>query len=193
MLKPVRIVDPTDTPVSLLEAQAHCRVDFDDEDPVLTALIEAATAHVDGYAGILGRALMTQTWRFSFAGFSSCLRLPLAPARSVVVKYRDGENAEQTLDPGVYQLLEDSLSPRVSLALNQSWPGSVAAREDAVTVEAVCGYESAAKVPAAIRQAILLLVGHWFENREAVVIGQAPAELPLAVDRLLAPWRRVGV
>jgi len=39
-----------------------------------------------------------------------------------------------------------------------------------------------------VEQAILLLVGHWYANREAVVVGVAPAEVPLAVDRLL--WYR---
>lgn len=39
-----------------------------------------------------------------------------------------------------------------------------------------------------VQQAILLLVGHWYANREAVVVGGAPAVVPLAVDRLL--WYR---
>lgn len=39
-----------------------------------------------------------------------------------------------------------------------------------------------------VKQAVLLLVGHWYANREAVVIGGAPAEVPLAVNRLL--WYR---
>ncbi|WP_109512784.1 head-tail connector protein [Pseudomonas ovata] len=39
-----------------------------------------------------------------------------------------------------------------------------------------------------VEQAILLLVGHWYANREAVVIGGAPSAVPLAVDRLL--WYR---
>jgi hypothetical protein len=39
-----------------------------------------------------------------------------------------------------------------------------------------------------VEQAILLLVGHWYSNREAVVMGGAPSAVPLAVDRLL--WYR---
>lgn len=39
-----------------------------------------------------------------------------------------------------------------------------------------------------VEQAILLLVGHWYANREAVVVGNAPSAVPLAVDRLL--WYR---
>lgn len=39
-----------------------------------------------------------------------------------------------------------------------------------------------------VQQAVLLLVGHWYANREAVVIGTITSEVPLAVDRLL--WYR---
>ncbi|WP_434672168.1 head-tail connector protein [Pseudomonas sp. R1-15] len=39
-----------------------------------------------------------------------------------------------------------------------------------------------------VEQALLLLVGHWYANREAVVMGGGPSAVPLAVDRLL--WYR---
>lgn len=39
-----------------------------------------------------------------------------------------------------------------------------------------------------VEQAVLLLVGHWYANREAVVIGTISSAVPLAVDRLL--WYR---
>lgn len=42
-----------------------------------------------------------------------------------------------------------------------------------------------------VEQAILLLVGHWYANREAVVVGASgtgATAMPLAVDRLL--WYR---
>ena len=41
-----------------------------------------------------------------------------------------------------------------------------------------------------VEQAILLLVGHWYANREAVVIGTISSAVPLAVDRLLWPRKR---
>jgi uncharacterized phage protein (predicted DNA packaging) len=37
-------------------------------------------------------------------------------------------------------------------------------------------------------QAILLLVGHWYANREAVAVGTIATAMPLAVERLL--WYR---
>jgi len=36
-----------------------------------------------------------------------------------------------------------------------------------------------------IRAAMKLLVSHWYENREAVVVGTITSQLPLAVERLL--------
>lgn len=39
-----------------------------------------------------------------------------------------------------------------------------------------------------VEQAILLLVGHWYTNRETVSIGAAATEMPIAAERLL--WYR---
>jgi uncharacterized phiE125 gp8 family phage protein len=47
--------------------------------------------------------------------------------------------------------------------------------------------------PEDIKQAVVLLVGHWFENREAVVAGSSQEQMPLAVDALLDSHIRVVV
>lgn len=39
-----------------------------------------------------------------------------------------------------------------------------------------------------VQQAVLLLVGHWYANREAVAVGTIATAMPLAVERLL--WYR---
>lgn len=41
-----------------------------------------------------------------------------------------------------------------------------------------------------VEQAVLLLVGHWYANREAVVIGTISSAVPMAVDTLLWPRKR---
>ncbi|MDD1150400.1 head-tail connector protein [Pseudomonas sp. TNT2022 ID357] len=41
-----------------------------------------------------------------------------------------------------------------------------------------------------VEQAILLLVGHWYANREAVVTGTISTAVPLAVERLLMYRKR---
>lgn len=194
MLKPTRTIDPSTGPVTLAEAIAHCRAPEDgSDDTYITSLIAAATAYLDGWSGILGRALVNQSWTQGVDAFASPLRLPLAPVQSITsVTYYDADNASQTLASSVYTLLDDELGPFVTLQADQSWPGTFS-REDAVTVTYVAGYGAAGSdVPASIRHAIKLLVGNFYENREAVVIGQTPVELPMAVHALLSPYRRIG-
>lgn len=47
--------------------------------------------------------------------------------------------------------------------------------------------------PADIQQAVKLLVGAWFENREGVVAGTTASEVPLSIQMLLSPHTRVAV
>ena len=60
---------PTLFPVTLGELKPFLSVDFDDHDTLITGLIQTATAHFDGLTGILGRAIMAQTWQQSFSAF----------------------------------------------------------------------------------------------------------------------------
>lgn len=195
MLKPVRTVAPAALPVSLNEAKAHCRVDTADDDTLLTGLIEAAVSHLDGYGGVLGRAIMAQTWARDFDGFGTGgLRLPVGDLISVTsVAYYDIANQVQTLSSAVYTAFTDELGPYVALKPDHVWPLTYG-RPDAVRVTWQAGFgASAVNVPAAIRHAILLMVGHWYENREASVVGAPVAPLPMAVDALITPYRQVYV
>lgn len=42
----------------------------------------------------------------------------------------------------------------------------------------------------AIRNAILLLCGHWYANREDVVTGASVQKVPMGAHELLLPYRR---
>jgi uncharacterized phiE125 gp8 family phage protein len=191
MLAPVRTAAPTAVPLTIAEAKAHLRVDHSDEDVLISSLIDAAVAHLDGYSGILGRALITQTWTASFPTFAERLDIPLAPVQSATIQYYDSTNAQQTLSTSVYAVLSDGLGPYISLKYNQQWPQTYT-RDDAVTITFVAGYGAATSIPPAIRAAMLLLISHWYDNRSAVSIVGAASELPLAVSALLTPFRRVG-
>jgi len=41
-----------------------------------------------------------------------------------------------------------------------------------------------------LRRAVLMLVAHWFENREPVAFGEG-RPLPLALDAMLASYREM--
>ena len=191
MLKPVLITPPKKLPVSVSELKPHVRADSDDDDAVLQFMLSAATAKLDGYDGITGRALMQQTWAQSWPGFcSDVLRLALAPLQSVTsVTYFDSADAPQTVSAANYRVHTDARGAYVKLKSGLSWP-STADRDDAVTVTYVCGAATAADVDPKIKQAIRLLAAHFYENREGIMAGAQPIEVPLGFD-FMRPVRRV--
>lgn len=182
------VTAPLEEPITLAEARAHLRVTATDEDAKILALIFAAREYAENFTG---RALVTQTWDLVLECFPRGreIRLPKPPLQQVVhVKYRDVDNVEQTLATSDYQVDADDTSPRIVLATNKSWPDTYD-RIDAVTVRFKAGYGGTAKVPYAIQAAMLLLIGHWFENREAVNIGNITTALDFSVEALLYQHR----
>ncbi|MGO6999010.1 head-tail connector protein [Rhizobium leguminosarum] len=211
MYKPVQVAAPVLTPVSLEEARRHCRVEDDvtEDDGLIGALILAAVSYLDGWTGVLGRCLCQQTWRQDVGCFSSVMRLPIGPVIAVtgVVSY-DGAGQTTTVAPASYTLLEDSRGPYVRFLSSYQGPDSTPEIGPAYALTFDAGYPDIPEVPAdgevpaiparssvpqALKQAILLLIGHWYENRETVALGVAPATLPLAFSALIAPFRRVKI
>lgn len=170
-------------------AKAHLRVDHTDEDALIEELINAAESYLDGYSGILGRALLNQTWAVKLGEFFNPIRLPVGIASSITtVKYYDTSNVEQTLASTVYQLLTDALGSYVSLKPDQSWPSSYS-RADAITVTWVAGYgAAAADVPAAIRLAMKFHIEKNYDRDPA-----SRETLQMAIDSLIALFRRGGL
>ena len=191
MLRPGRTVDPGPL-LDFAEVKRQLRIDTADDDALVTSLIGAAVSYLDGWAGILGRALVTQTWAQSFSCFSGAgiMRLPLAPVQSIAsITYRDSDDVEQVLAGSDYLLLADDLGDYVARPRDVSWP-STYSRADAVTIAFLAGYGDADAVPAAIKHAALLMIGVWYETRESVVIGQSAVDVPYGANVLLAPFRR---
>jgi len=189
MLAPVRVMPPAETPVSLDEVKAHLKVEHTDDDTYLRALIQVVTDHLDGYSGILGRALVTQTWRMDLRRFPGDreLRLPLLPVQAIsAINYWDALNADQTLATSAYSLHINSFGPVILFSGGALWPG-LYNRADAVRVTFVAGYGDAAAVPAPIKHAMLLMIGDLYANRGEKIRGDSVAEP--AIDALLAPYR----
>ncbi len=178
------------SPLELRDVAEHLRITDFDQDTLITSLMQAARDYVDGRNGCLGRALITQTWELALPKFPiSEIRVPLPPLQSVTsVKYDDENDAEQTLAASNYQVDTRSRMGRLVLASGGTWPGTFD-NINAVRVLFIAGYGTdATNVPMPIRQAMLLLVGHWFEHREAATIGPGGILLPLAVEALLSPF-----
>lgn len=188
---------PTTDPVSLAEAKAHCRITSTDEDGLLAGYILAARQHVERDTG---RVLISQRWVYTIdrcwpsAWDGLCYRtrivVPITPLQSVVsIQYVDTDGSTQTLASNQYRVIKDRMFGYVEPEFGVSWP-AVRAQSDAITVTVEAGYgANPGDVPEPIRQAMLLLIGQWHENREAVITGTIVAEMPLGVEALLFPFR----
>ena len=195
MLQPVLITAaaPADPVVTRSEAKAHLIVEHTEHDDLIDGLVAAAVARVDGFNGLLTRCLVTQTWEQSFSAFGDCMLLPLGPVQSISsVKYFDATNVEQTLASSVYAMHTGKSGSFLTLAPDQTWP-AIYSRIDAVAVEFIAGYGDASAVPQDIKHAILMMVGHWYRNRDAVGPGGKTSEVPLGAKALLENYRRISV
>lgn len=182
---------PVVEPLSIIEVKDHLRVTDGAEDALITALITVARQSIEGRFGSLQRALMTQTWDWfldAFPASGAPMEVPLPPLQSVTsITYTDDAGALQTWASSKYSVNTKSLIGLIAPAYGESYP-STRAMMNAVTVRFVAGFgNTAADVPMPIRQAMLLQIGHMFEQRETHIFGATVEMLP-TVKNLLAPY-----
>lgn len=175
-------------PVTLDEAKAHLRVDLTDEDPLIDGLIASATATVEEMSG---RPLIAQTWDLSMNGASGEVVLPMTPVQSLgAITYYDADEAPQTADVADFHLFRDLQRAWVEPKTGKAWP-DVFSRPDGLTISFIAGYGTAAEdVPVEIRQAILVVIAHWYENRGLVKWGTLSRPIELTVNALIGLHRR---
>lgn len=176
----------TENPLTLEEVKAALRVTSDDEDAYIGALLAAATRYVETATA---RQLVTATWTMGMDCFHPTITVPKPPLQSVSsITYVDTSGTTQTLSASLYQVDTASLPGRIIPAYGESWPST---REvlAAVTVVFLAGYGGASAVPDELKLAIRMLVGHWFENREPVAVGNIVSDIPMSVEALLSHYR----
>ena len=187
------IFGPSEEPLPLEEVKAHLRVDFSDEDAMIAGYISAARELVEEETD---RALVTQTLELGLGGFpnSDRIRIPRGQLQSIdSFKYTDSNGTDHTMVAGTDYIPNQYAEPaEVVLPFSQLWPTVVLNTASPVRVRFTCGYGTADDVPVRAKQAILMLVGDWYVNREDVVIGRTStvaAKLPNGFDRLITNLR----
>jgi uncharacterized phiE125 gp8 family phage protein len=180
---------PTAEPVSLDEAkkQVELPTAVAAHDELLNALITASRQYVERY---LNRQLVTATWNLFLDRFPCGLDpilIPYAPLQSITsITYLDSTGATQTWLSSEYRVSTSREPGRVMPEYGYCYPVA-RCTSDAVTVRFVAGYGEPSAVPVAIKQAMLLLVSHWFENRGAV--GSVGNEIAFSLNALLESYR----
>lgn len=165
----VRITAPTGPVVSLEELKAYLRVDGTHEDALITALEKAAVAKLDGYRGILGRCILPQTWE---AVFDKAGKFPMPLTDIVNISAVDADDV-----PVTFSVVHQDVGEWIEVSAPATVRLTAALPDDLLDV---------------VKQAIKMLVAHWYENRETVAEGNMN-NVPLAFHALAGVARRVMV
>lgn len=176
-------VATADEPVTLADAKLHLRTitgDTTEDSAIITPLIVAAREYCEN---ITGRALAKQTIKAYPERFSSLMELPRTPIRSITsVKYTDASGATTTMDAANY-----ALDGEYGRLLFYTIPSFAPRAMNPIEIEYDAGFTAAPKL---IRQAMLLLIGHWYTNREAVQTGAVTAvEIEITTRALLRQYK----
>lgn len=173
--------------LTLQEIQSHLRIDGNYEDYNLIIYRKAAREFTENY---IQRAIGTQTIEMIADDFpkQDYIRLSLSPVQSLTsIKYKDKDGIETTMSTSDYILNNDEMPSKVVLAYNKLWPSFTPYPTGAVRIRYICGH-TAADLPESIKIAMLLIIGHLYENREWT-IAKALEEVPFSVSALLKPYK----
>jgi uncharacterized phiE125 gp8 family phage protein len=182
-----RLTLPAIEPVTLAEAKHHCRVDTDNDDVYLSALIVAAREWCEEYCD--ATFLHTQ-YRMTLDYFPLHIELPKPPmatsgtATAVSVVYKLSDQSTALLDSSTYRIDRDSTPGVIRYNYSGSWPSHLF-DFGAVEVTWWGGYgPDAVSISQRIKSAILWLVGLWYEKRMAAQQANL-SEIPFGVKALL--------
>ncbi len=156
----VQIVEPTKTTVTLIEAKAFLRVLSEDDDALITDIIDSAQEHTQD---ILNRQLERATYELYADDFIS--KLPKNPISSVdKIEYMNSQGDYVELDSSSYYIYEKNGLSYIDYYIIPS----AKAHQKAIKITFTCGYS---KVPSPIKSYMRVKIATYYEHREEYVIG----------------------
>jgi hypothetical protein len=181
-MRPFRVEAPQGALVPVEELRQQVRADTDEQDELILAYERAAVDFLDGYSGRLGRCILRQKWALPLVGTPDAVFLPFPDCREFAIERLDDQGVWSDVAGVTVTGIDDC-------ALLMDLPS------DQAGLHLTCwaGWATAEDVPGNLKQAVRLLVAHWFDNRAAVTTGQAPHQVPMAVDAMIAPLVHVFV
>lgn len=186
MARPVRTTPPSGQVVSVADAKKHLRVYHVDDDEMIATLVAAAEQELDGYAGLLGRCLLTQTWSVTFPNWAAFYRLPFPDVSAAVVTYTDPDGATQTVNAALYELIEEHRGTELWFRPAFTRPSLSSDTVMPVTVAITAGYGTPSAVPADLVNAIKARVSQQYW-------GTPSKDVDPTITNFLRKHRMVGV
>ena len=176
-------------PVSLDELRAQCRIDDDDttENSLLQTYLTAAREYCEDHTG---RHFAEKT--LGWVGcFPACLAsIELSTDLNVVLSVEYQNTDGDTISLPATDYCVDSVSLYGAVIPLKAWPGTLANHPQPVTIKFTCCQDA---ISGAAKQAILLLASHWYQFREAVLIGSISSETEFSVHSLLSGSKVVKI
>ena len=184
------VTAPASAAVTQAELEAHARA-AGQPSGQLTGHVAAAQAWVER---VTARKLVSQTWKVFYDcwPYGDRIELPFGQLSSVThVKYTDTAGYQATFSSDSWEISTAREPGVLALSYGCSWPSTTLRVLDPIEIQFVCGWTTAADVPADIRAAILMLATHFYESRSAVETGEGNVtseKIQMGVDALLANW-----
>lgn len=179
----ITISPPTDS-ITVPEAKLHARIVDSAEDRLVAGWISAAREYCQRYCD---RAIGAQTIEIALDAFplGAIEYIPLGPVAAITsIKYIDAAGAEQKLAAPNYGFSPYAPQGKIYTAYGVSWPVTRETPE-AVRIRYAVG---SATIPATVRQAMLLVITDFAENRQDTSEMQGYA-LPNGAKSLLRGFR----
>lgn len=181
---------PLAEPLTLAVAKAHLRLDGNEEDDLLDALVRTAREHLERETGL---CLLSQGWRLCLDRWpdDGVLKIARGPVRSIdAIRIYDADGVEAHADLSGHVLDGRSRPARLVLR-NPPPPGQTI---NGIEIDFTAGMaDSASEVPDTLRRAMLTHIAHMYAFRGVVEPEQQPAGVPAGYERLIAPFRLKGL
>ena len=188
MIRSVKVSTASTTPLfTTAQAKDFLKVDTSADDTLIDNLVTAATESCQEYTNRYFIDTVLTQYSDNWDGLKSLYKAPVSSVTHI--KYYDENDSLQTWSSSNY-IVDTSLEPcRIARAVDVDFP-SLSDRINAVEVKYTVGYGAAStNVPEAIRTAVILTVGNWYQNRQSVVTGTIATELPLSSQYLLDQYK----
>lgn len=187
----------TTAALTLADAKRHLNVSSTADDTYIGDLVTAATDMLEARCN---RCFVTQTRKLTMDSFNDSRYVhtdtrrsqarTIFPRRSPVksvssITYVATSGTTTTISSSDYVVSTGDSPARITEGLGATWPVTYGDAND-VVVTYVAGHSTVSTgVPGRVKQAIRMLVGHWYRNREAVLQGTISKEIELSLDALL--------
>ena len=183
-----KITEPTAEPLTVAEAKGHLRVEHSDDDTIISNVITSAREYVETY---LDSTLMLTQYKMTLDLFPAHIELPKSPLStvsgydSITLTYTTDTEATVTLSTSEYRVDSHAVPAVLRPLYGDSWPSHLA-DYNSIEVTFWAGYGStSAAVPQRIRNAMLMLITHLYENRSSVQVGTVATVVPDSMRMLL--------